>query len=140
MRTLKVFFLIVGVLFLGQSCRKDNTGGTSNQPEQFTQLNISPSFNFESFRNIQTSIQLGSTRMPGGEIIRIYDQHPAQGGKLIMTGNPNQQGEFNLPVRIASRLEEVYIARLNAMGMNEYVAVPLQGTTLSYTLAARKPA
>lgn len=138
MRTLKAFFLILGVLILAQSCKKDYTGGTDNQAEQFTQLNISPSFNFESFRNIQTSIQLGSTRMPGGEIIRIYDQHPAQGGKLIMTGNPNQQGEFNLPVRIASRLEEVYIARLNAMGMNEYVAVPLQGTTLAYTFGSKE--
>ena len=34
-------------------------------------------------------------------------------GKLILTGAVNNDGVFNLPIRIASRLSEVYVDKLS---------------------------
>lgn len=134
MRSLILLISLIIFSALFQSCRKDynNQNGVSS-PEKFVDLKVEKSFNFESFQNVQTSIQLTNSRMAGGEIIQIYDGHPNQGGKLILTGTANAQGLFTMPFRIASRVEEVIVARLNAYGDNEYVAVPVTGNTLSYS-------
>lgn len=127
-----------GLVF--QSCRKDNTEKEPSTPEKFVDLKVSRAFNFESFQNVQTSIQLTNNKATGAEIIRVYDAHPNQGGRLISTGAPNAQGEFTLPLRIASRLDKVFLARLTASGINEYVAVPLNGNRIEYSFMATKDA
>lgn len=127
-----------GLVF--QSCRKDNTEKEPSTPEKFVDLRVSRSFNFESFQNVQTAIQLTNNKATGTEIIRVYDAHPNKGGHLVSTGAPNAQGEFTVPFRIASRLDEVYLARLTASGINEYVSVPLNGNRLEYSFMATKDA
>lgn len=125
-----------GLVF--QSCRKDKSEKDPEVPSKFVDLNVSRAFNFESFVNVQTAIQLTNNKATGAEIIRIYDAHPNKGGRLISTGAPNSQGVFTLPLRIASRLDEVYLARLTASGINEYVAVPLNGNRLEYSFMSTK--
>ncbi|MDY0078040.1 MAG: hypothetical protein RBR87_12285, partial [Bacteroidales bacterium] len=125
-----------GLVF--QSCRKDTTEKEPSTPEKFVDLKVSRAFNFESFFNVQTAIQLTNNKATGAEIIRIYDAHPNKGGRLISTGAPNSQGVFTLPLRIASRLDEVYLARLTASGINEYVAVPLNGNRIEYSFMSTK--
>ncbi len=135
---MKKLRLIVALLLFAmafQSCRKDNSNNNKEVPENFTDLKVDKGFNFESFHNVQTAIQLTNSRIAGGEIVQIYDGHPNQGGKLILTGTANDQGMFTLPIRIASRLEEVYVARLNAFENNEYVVVPVSGNTISFSFA-----
>jgi LruC domain-containing protein len=135
MRTLHTLLALLVFALAFQSCRKDNNNNNNDVPEAFTDLRVDKAFNFESFHNVQTAIQLTNSRIAGGEIIQIFDGHPNQGGKLILTGTANDQGMFTLPLRIASRLEEVYVARLNAYENNEYVAVPVSGNTISFSFA-----
>lgn len=130
--------LIVSIGLVFQSCRKDKSEKDPEVPSKFVDLNVSRAFNFESFINVQTAIQLTNNKATGVEIIRVYDAHPNKGGRLISTGAPNSQGEFTLPLRIASRLDEVYLARLTASGINEYVAVPLSGNRLEYSFMSNK--
>ena len=125
----------IGLLFF--SCRKDNKPNQNN-PTSFLDLKIDESFKFENFSNLQTSIQLASTKATGVEIVQIYDAHPNNGGRLILTGAVNQNGVFNLPIRIASRLTEVYVAKLSSSGLNEYVAVPVSGTSIQFNFASNK--
>lgn len=128
-----IMVLLIGITF--SSCRK-----TESQPNDnitsFLDLRISESFTFESFNDLQTSIQLASTKASGMEIIQIYDAHPKNGGKLILSGAANEQGVFDLPIRIASRLTEVYVAKLSSSGQNEYVAVPVSGSSIDFSFAA----
>jgi LruC domain-containing protein len=135
MRTLHTILALLIIALAFQSCRKDDNNNNTDEPKAFTDLRVDKAFNFESFQNVQTAIQLTNSRIAGGEIVQIYDGHPNEGGKLILTGTPNAQGMFNLPLRIASRLEEVYVARLNAYENNEYVAVPVSGNTISFSFA-----
>ncbi|MDZ7775513.1 MAG: hypothetical protein U5L09_07885 [Bacteroidales bacterium] len=136
----KLFFSLLLVISIGlvfQSCSKDYNGKKPTNPEKFVDLNVSPAFNFESFQNVQTAIQLTNSRIAGGEIIQIYDAHPNQGGKLMVTGAADQQGLFTMPVRLASRMSEVVVGRLNAFGQNEFVAVPVKGNQISFDFASK---
>ncbi len=128
----KIFTIsfVVAMSLLMLSCTKDRTPQNQEKPTSFLDLKISPSFKFENFDNVQTSIQLANNKAAGVEIIQIYDAHPNQGGKLILTGAADQNGTFNLPIRIASRLTEVYVAKLSSLGANEYVAVPVKGNSI----------
>lgn len=134
----KIFtiFFVVAMSLLMLSCTKDRTPQNQEKPTSFLDLKISPSFKFENFENVQTSIQLANNKAAGVEIIQIYDAHPNQGGKLILTGAADENGMFNLPIRIASRLTEVYVAKLSSMGANEYVAVPVKGNSIQVNFGA----
>jgi len=128
--TLAVLFAIS--LMFG-SCRKDKKDDNPNNDiSNFLDLEVSQSFNFESFDDYSTSIKIGNTKSSGTEIIQIYDAHPAEGGKLILTGSANSEGEFELPIRLATRLEEVYVAKLSSNGMNEYIPVEVDGSKITF--------
>ena len=126
------FVLLLFILvFTSQSCRKV-TNTDTKQPTSFTELQVNKLFNFESFRNVSTSIRLGTEKSAGGAIVQIFDQNPANGGKLILKGAADSQGFFSQPLRLASRLNEVYVARVTAIGNNEYVAVPVVNGVVSF--------
>jgi len=131
--------LISGSILIQTSCKKKVSEDPVVIPTKFTELKIDPAFKFENFSNLGTSIQLSNNKASGVEIIQIYDAHPNNGGKLILTGAASQDGLFNLPVRIASRLKEVYVAKLSSIGANEYVAVPVTGSTIQFNFAGYQP-
>jgi LruC domain-containing protein len=135
----KLFILIflLGLGFLFVSCNKDKNNKTET-PLEFLDLKVDKAFKFENYANVETSIRLGTVKAGSVEIVQIYDAHPSNGGKLILTGSVNQDGVFNLPLRIPSRLKEVYVAKLSSTGVNEYVAVPVSGNTLQYNFASAK--
>jgi LruC domain-containing protein len=133
--TITLMLLISGSLLFQTGCQKKISDDPTVIPTKFTELKIDPAFKFENFSNLGTSIQLSNNKASGVEIIQIYDAHPNNGGKLILTGAANQDGLFNLPVRIASRLKEVYVAKLSSIGANEYVAVPVTGSTIQFNFA-----
>ena len=128
--------LLIGITF--SSCKTPEVDQPKDDITNFLDLTVSESFTFESFNDLQTTIQLASTKASGMEIIQIYDAHPNNGGKLILSGAADEQGVFNLPIRIASRLTEVYIAKLSSSGQNEYVAVPVNGSVIEFSFAATK--
>ncbi|NQU32182.1 MAG: LruC domain-containing protein [Bacteroidetes bacterium] len=125
-----IAFLFAISLFFA-SCHKDKTNNNpDNNIDNFLELKVSESFDFESFSNLETDIKLASTKATGVEIIQIYDAHPANGGKIILTGSVNESGEFKLPVRIASRLSEVYVGKLSSSGTNEFVAAQVSNSKI----------
>ena len=111
------------------SCHKNDTP-TDNSLDNFLDLKVSESFTFDSYLNLGTSIKVDNNKASGVDIIQIYDAHPNNGGKVILTGSVNQDGVFNLPIRIASRYREVYVGKLSSTGENEFVAVEVSGSSI----------
>jgi len=128
-----ILVFIFGIFF--SSCYKTKNNPPSDNITSFLDLQVNEDFTFESFTNLQTSIQLASTKATGTEILQIYDANPANGGKLILTGAADKNGNFTLPIRIASRLTEVYIAKLSSNGQNQFVAVPVTGNSIEFSFA-----
>ena len=122
--------IIFAISLLFASCHKDKNPSNDNNIDNFLDLKVSESFKFDNFLNMETSIKLANNKAAGVEIIQIYDAHPSNGGKLILTGSVNQDGVFNLPIRIASRLSEVYVGKLSSTGANEFIAVEVSGSTI----------
>ncbi len=133
----KFSFLAIVVVFALFSCHKSNK---IHQviPNKFVDLKVDAAFKFDNFKDLKTSIKIPTSKSSGIHIIQIYDAHPKDGGKLILTGSVNQNGVFDLPVRIASRLKEVYVGNLSSTGTNEYLAVPVEGSAIHYNFTGIK--
>lgn len=134
--TLQITIAIAMVFYLA-GC-KNNDNPTTQTPSSFVELKVDPSFKFETFSNVETSIKVGINKASGVEIIQIYDGNPSKGGKLISTGSLDQNGEFVLPQRIASRLTEVYVGKLSSSGVNEFIAVPVTNNKISFDFTTAK--
>jgi hypothetical protein len=138
MKHITLQFAIMFLVVLSFVACRNNDNPIEEKPTNFLDLKVDQSFKFESFSNVETSIKIGNTKALGSDIIQIYDANPNLGGKVILTGSVNQNGEFNLPLRIASRLKEVYVGKLSSTGINEFIAVLVQGNVLSFNFATQK--
>lgn len=138
MKHIFYYFAVVLAISLAFASCKKSSNQTQENPTNFIDLKVSQAFDFENFSNLETSIQLSNTKAAGVEIIQIYDAHPSNGGKLILTGSVDENGVFNLPIRLASRLSEVYVGKLSSIGINEYVAVPIVGNAIHVDFAGLK--
>ncbi|MBS4055956.1 MAG: LruC domain-containing protein [Bacteroidales bacterium] len=129
-----LMIFVSGLLLV--SCNKDNH--KQNEPTNFLDLKIDQSFTFDNFSNFETSIKVPATRSTGVDIIQIYDGKPESGGKVILTGALDQNGEFSMPIRIPNRLTEVYVGKLSSSGQHEFVAVPVTGNKIQFQFSGVK--
>ncbi len=137
-KILTITLLFIASLFV-VSCRKDTKNDNPNNDiDNFLDLKVSESFDFESFTNVNTEINLGTTKDNGTEIIQIYDAHPSVGGKLILTGSVNENGIFDIPIRLASRFSEVYVGKLSSVGANEYIPVNIVNSKIQLDFTSNK--
>ena len=125
-----LIFLLAGFLVLHFGCRK-TIEITERPVTKYTELKVDPHFEFENFNNVDATIYVPSQKASGMNIIQIFQGNPAEGGKLITTGGLDN-GEFTSAVRLPSRLNEVYIAKLASDGFNNYVAVPIVNNAITY--------
>jgi LruC domain-containing protein len=132
-RLIQIGFLSMISIFLlfAEGCKKEVKVDDS-LPTKFTELKVASTFEFESFKNVEATITVPALKGAAQSIVQIYQGNPAEGGKLIMTGSLDANNQFKSPVRIPTRLTDVYIARLTSSGENAYVAVPITGNTVTY--------
>jgi len=123
-----VLFFAISLVFA--SCHKNNNPDTDDSIDNFLDLKVSESFLFESFTDYGTSIKIDNKKNSDVEIIQIYDEHPNNGGKLILTGSVNEDGVFNIPIRIASSLSKVYVGKLSSNGFNDFVETEIVGSSI----------
>jgi len=113
------------IFFLFQSGCKKKLPDNNSTPTKFTELKVDPNFEFQNFKEVQATITVPALKQSGTSIIRIYQGNPATGGKLISAGSLDNNNQFQSPIRLPSRLTEVFVAKLASNGMNEYVAAPI---------------
>ncbi|MCX6277224.1 MAG: LruC domain-containing protein [Bacteroidetes bacterium] len=130
--TLAVALVLLSMLFIQTGCRKSSEPST-NVPTKFTELAINPSFQFDNFINLDITIGVFTSGSQQLSVIQIYQEDPKSGGKLIATGATDANAQFKTNQRVPSRLKELWIGKVSPEGINEYVSVPITGTTLNYT-------
>lgn len=130
--TLLVAFALFSMLLVQVGCRK--TGNPSTDvPINFTELKINPSFQFENFINLDISIGVSNSGTQLLSVIQIYQGDPKVDGKLIATGATDVNSQYKTNLRVPSRLKELWVCKISVTGENEYIAVPITGTTMNYT-------
>ncbi|MFZ4546720.1 MAG: LruC domain-containing protein [Bacteroidales bacterium] len=121
------------VLLLSQTACRKTDDSSGNLPTKFTDLKIDPSFQFDNFINLNVTIGIPATGDQMLSIIQIFEADPKTGGKLIATGSVGSNLQFKTNLRVASRLKELWVGKISPLGLNEYVSVPIQGSSLIYT-------
>ncbi len=131
-------FIAMAVFFVISSCNKSDSGSTKTIPDKFVDLKIDPNFDFDSFKNLSTSIKIPVNKQTSTTIVQIFNANPASGGRLILTGSLNQNNEFHSEMRIPAYLTEVYVGKVSSDGLNEYVAVPVTDGALDFTFGQKE--
>lgn len=119
------------------SCSKNDSSSSGDVPTQFKDLKISENFDFQSFREINVTINVNNTT--AGEkphIIKIYQDNPGFLGKLIETGITTGEFTYKTTLKVPSYLTELYVQNASQDGISEFVAVPITGSELNYTFSA----
>ncbi len=124
--------LLLSFLFIQTGCRKTEDAA-SNNPGKFTDLKVDPSFKFDSYTNVAITINVAEAGTQMISLIKVYQDDPKQGGKLITSGATDGNSQFKTTARIPSYYTQLWIAKISALGLDEYVTVPISGTQLNYT-------
>ena len=130
--SLAMSFLLLTILFVQVGCRK-NESSSASATTKFTELKINPSFLFDNFLNLDITISVPD---PGNQmlaVVQVFEGDPRVDGKLIATGAVDANFQFKTTQRVPSRLKELWISRVSPTGVNDYIAVPITGTTLTYS-------
>ena len=134
-----LFILFLGGLMLTQNgCRKSIDPENNDTPKKFTDLKVSPNFEFENFIDLDVTINVANGGSQTLFVIQLFQDNPATGGKLIATGATNNNKQYHTTLRVPSRLKEIYVTKISANGLTEYVAVPISGKTIAYSFGSLK--
>ena len=126
------------LLMFVPGCKKDLENGASDIPTKFTGLKVSSDFEFKNSVDLDATIKVESAAKSGLKVIEIFQGNPATGGKLLSKGATDNNFEYKTHIRIPSDIKELYIGKLSSDGNNQFVVVPVSGTTLTYDFS--KPA
>jgi len=132
--TISTIFLlfIAGSLVFQSGCRKSFNPDPPSTPKHFTDLKIQPGFRFDSFIDLDITVGIAN---PGQEtffVIQIFQDNPAQGGKLILSGGTDNTLQYKTSLRVPSRLKELWVGKISPLGITEFVAVPITGKTFNF--------
>lgn len=130
-RILTVFVLLTA-LFIQYGCKKSDNP-TSTTPVKFTDLQVNPAFQFDNFVSLNVTISVANPAAGVMSMIQIYDGDPNAGGKSLASGATDASSQYKTSLRVPSRLKELWVGKISADGLNMYAAVPVNGTTFTYT-------
>ncbi|NPV36536.1 MAG: LruC domain-containing protein [Bacteroidales bacterium] len=121
----------LGGLVFVTSCNKTEVSDPSNITS-FNDLKVSPTFNWESTREITLTI---STELPPvGTLARItiYDGNPEEHGNVLANGSAGKGFSFETQLRIPSSLKAIYASYRDGKGKYLVVAIPVNGNQINY--------
>ena len=138
-----LFVLIIsGSMLFQTGCKKKINEDTPVIPTKFTELKVASSFEFDNFANVDVNISVISSGIQSMNVVQIFQDDPANNGKLIATGATDPNSQYKTTLRVPARLTALWVGKISAAGNNEYVSVPINGKSLTYTFgkAANKSA
>ncbi|MFZ4563279.1 MAG: putative Ig domain-containing protein, partial [Bacteroidales bacterium] len=138
-----LFVLIIsGSMLFQTGCNKKINEDTPVIPTKFTELKVAASFKFDNFTNVDVNITVVNSGIQSMNVVQIFQDDPANNGKLIATGATDPNSQYKTTLRVPARLTALWVGKISPAGNNEYVSVPINGKTLTYTFgkAANKSA
>jgi LruC domain-containing protein len=124
--------LLSGALLTQTACHKQSSSSPSG-PTKFTQLQVSQGFKFNTYNDIDVTIDVSQTGAFKMFVIQLFNGNPANGGKLIGTGATDANSQYKTKIRMPSALTSVYIGKISADGSTVYVSAPISGNILNYS-------
>jgi len=129
---INILFGLLFILAIFSGCRKSGES-TKDLPAKFVDMQVNPAFQFDNFINLDVAIAVPNPGTSMRTVVQIYQGDPNVDGRLISSGATDVNNQYTTTLRIPSRLKELWVGKISATGLNEYVSVPIAGTTLVYT-------
>ncbi len=104
------FLLQILILTVIASCKKGDDPGNA-RVATMNELQVSSSFNWESTRDITLTVGIDMLPAHIGTLSRIavFDGDPSKGGNILATGAAGYNSPFEIPLRITSTLNTLYL-------------------------------
>ncbi|MBC8436013.1 MAG: hypothetical protein H8D88_00455, partial [Bacteroidetes bacterium] len=140
MKQLKILLaLSVGIgIFIGSGCRKDIPVEEQEVHKTMDNLVVSPSFNWETTREINVTISTTIPELITGTLSRIfiYLGNPTEGGKLVITGSVGYEYPLTAKLRLPTAATTLHLQLIAGSGYSEVVEVPILDD-LTYTFTGK---
>lgn len=121
------------------SCKKSSNVPADTDTTGIESIKVSDSFNWSSTNEINFSIGTSDSRFQNLiHVIYIYDQDPAQGGKILAKGSATLIKPFNTKVAFTRATKEVYVVKAapNGTKTGEIVALSSKNINISFGVSS----
>jgi len=105
-------YLLLFLILILTACRKNHNPDNQDGKTEMEKLNISPSFNWSTTKAAKFKITaLDNQDGPiAGAKFFVFSKDPELGGKLIVSGQTNTAGIYEIDYQVPSYYTELYIA------------------------------
>jgi len=111
MKTLRFLPFLLAFAFV--ACQKDEPSQTTNTgiSDDITKIQVPGSFNYETLEEVQSQIQVdGLQGQPlRGVKVSFYTAHPDFGGENIGSGFTKADGSLNMPIKVPSFVDYLFV-------------------------------
>jgi LruC domain-containing protein len=134
---IKLLSLTFALAILSASCKKNNDLPGNTQTTGIDDIKVSDSFNWSSTNEINFSIGTSDSRFQNLiHVIYIYDQDPAQGGKILAKGAATLIKPFNTKIAFTRATKDVYIVKAAPNGTKTGELVSLNSKNINMSFGA----
>lgn len=115
-------------------CKDNKNKGQDDPSNSFGDLKVNESFKFETYKTIVASftvIPASQEELP--HVIKLYQDDPSAGGRMITSGQTNENFNLTVDFNIPERIETIYVENRNPQGIFEIVELFIDGNSISHT-------
>lgn len=139
MKLRNLFQLVIAVLFVFTSCRKDVTDPQAPVVAKSIDLSVTDNFSWSTTRAVDLKIHMESENASGLlSRIRVFTSDPSNGGKWVAQGSAGYGFPFTAQIILPAYTEGIWIEAQKADGSQEIVYQTVQSGSLEYTFNSTK--
>ncbi|WP_375582353.1 LruC domain-containing protein [Cyclobacterium xiamenense] len=133
-------FLLFGIAATLVACDPDNEMPTPSAQEGIQALSIPAGFDFSTTKSVAVNFSaVGRDNSPIPNVVyRIFDNNPAEDGKLLQTVRLDETGTARSTIDLPTFLEEVWVTS-TFIGVTPVAIVPVTGSQITYSFNASQP-
>jgi LruC domain-containing protein len=132
------FAVVILIMAFFTSCKKE-VNNPAEYVDSMEKLVVPEGFNWKTTTDIDVTINIsGAKDYQAKSKVSVFNADPANGGKMMVSGNSAPGSSFTSKMRIPAYLTQVFIKMESPFGGGETVAVPISGNALEYTFDTQK--
>jgi hypothetical protein len=124
----------VGLVIVLSGCKRDFQEDTPDTSLKFEDLVVDADFKFDNSRKVLANFTVVPAETEElAHIIKVYQDDPATGGKLLSKGMTDGDFKLSVSLNIPERVEKLFVENRNAQGYFEVVELFIDDGNINHT-------
>jgi len=131
------FLIAVSLIVLVSSCMKDveslpstpNNTNSNVKATKMSEIKVPEGFKWQLSKEVDVNVSVNDNSSI--QIIRIYNQNPADGGKLIATGAATSNKPFLAKISVSNTISNLYIQKTGLDNGKTAIVTPISGAIVN---------